>query len=174
MRLQLIAAAGAVLAAFPGAAAAATGPELWGQSGCGGCHTLQAAGSVGQAGPNLDYLRPSSGAVAAQVASGGGGMPSFGSSLTSSDIQTLASWVSTVAGGGPVSTASAPASGLSPAAVKRIQTELRKLGYFKGPITGFYGPLTTAAVKRFQRASGLHADGIWGPKSIAAIKRRHG
>ena len=39
---------------------------------------------------------------------------------------------------------------------------------------GFYGPLTTAAVKRFQRASGLHADGIWGPKSVAAMKRRRG
>ncbi len=174
MRLQLIAAAGAVLAAFPGAAAAATGPGLWNQAGCGSCHTLQAAGAAGQAGPNLDYLRPSSAAVAAQVASGGGGMPSFGSSLSSGEIQTLASWVSTVAGGGPVSTAGAPASGLSPAAVKRLQAELRRLGYFKGPISGFYGPLTTAAVKRFQRASGLHADGIWGPKSVAAMKRRQG
>ncbi len=172
MRLQLIAAAGALLAAFPGAAAAATGPELWGQAGCGSCHTLQAAGASGQVGPNLDYLRPSSDAVAAQVASGGGGMPSFGSSLSSGDIQTLASWVSTVAGAGPSAAAGTSATGMTAAAVTRLQTELRKLGYFKGPITGFYGPLTTAAVKRFQRASGLHPDGIWGPKSAAALKRR--
>jgi murein L,D-transpeptidase YcbB/YkuD len=182
MRLQLIAAAGAALAVFPGAAAAAGGPRLWDQSGCGSCHTLQAANASGQAGPNLDYLRPSSAAVAAQVASGGGGMPSFGSSLTSAQIQALASWVSTVAGPvtGPVTGArpsagvSSPSSGMSTAAVKRVQTALRTLGYFKGPISGFYGPLTTAAVKRFQHASGLHADGIWGPKSIAAMKQKLG
>ena len=77
---------------------AANGGQLWSQAGCGGCHTLAAAGATGQVGPNLDALRPSSGAVAAQVASGGGGMPSFASSLSGGQIQALAAWVSTSAG----------------------------------------------------------------------------
>ena len=74
-------------------------PQLWSQAGCGGCHTLNAAGSTGTNGPNLDSLRPSAAAVADQVTYGGGGMPSFGGSLSSTDIQALATWVSQSAGG---------------------------------------------------------------------------
>jgi peptidoglycan hydrolase-like protein with peptidoglycan-binding domain len=55
-----------------------------------------------------------------------------------------------------------------------LQHELATLGYFRGPFTGFYGPITTAAVKRFQHSVGLHADGIWGPRSARALKRRTG
>jgi cytochrome c553 len=162
------------LAILPAAAQAATGPGLWSQAGCGGCHTLGAAGSSGTAGPNLDALRPSSATVAAQVASGGGGMPSFSGSLSPSDIRQLADWVSSTAGGG---SGSAAASGTSPnaaipvAVVRKLQHDLHHLGYFSGPFTGFYGPITTSAVKRFQRAHGLPADGIWGPLSRTALAR---
>ncbi len=45
---------------------------------------------------------------------------------------------------------------------------------FHGPVTDFYGPLTTAAVKRFQRSAGLTADGLWGPKSARALRHRLG
>jgi cytochrome c553 len=171
-RLKLLVTGTATILLFPTAAQAATGPQLWSQAGCGGCHTLNAAGSTGNAGPNLDALRPSAGAVANQVTYGGGGMPSFGGSLSSTDIQALASWVSQSAGGSQASAVAT--SGLSTTATARIQRTLRKLGFFHGPVTGYYGPLTTAAVKRFQRSAGLKADGVWGPKSAAALKRRLG
>ncbi len=167
-RLTLLAAGSASIILFPAAARAATGPQLWSQAGCGGCHTLNAAGSTGTAGPNLDSLRPSAAAVADQVASGGGGMPSFSGSLSSTDIQALAAWVSGSAGGA----SAAPASGLPTTAVARLQRQLKKLRFFHGPVTGFYGPLTIAAVKRFQRSAGLTADGLWGPKSASALRLR--
>lgn len=56
--------------------------------------------------------------------------------------------------------------------VSRLQTKLGRLGYFSGPVTGVYGPLTTAAVKRFQAASSLTPDGRWGPASQAALTTR--
>ena len=183
MKRPIILAAGAAaaLVLLPGAAQAAGGSQVWSQAGCGGCHTLQAAGSSGTAGPNLDYLQPSAGTVADQVASGGGGMPSFSSSLSSSEIQSLATWVASVAGHGSSSGSTpnslAPASGvagLTTSAVKRIQRDLGRLGFFHHAITGFYGPVTTAAVKRFQRSAGLHPDGVWGPKTAAAMRRRAG
>jgi murein L,D-transpeptidase YcbB/YkuD len=169
-RATVLAAGLSALVLLPAAAKAGNGPQLWSQSGCGGCHTLQAAGSAGSAGPNLDALRPSAAAVAAQVTYGGGGMPSFGSSLSSTDIQALAAWVAAAAGGSPTSAPAVP--GLSTHTVMRIQRKLKNLGFFKGPVTGFYGPLTTAAVKRFQRSSGLRPDGVWGPKSARALRRR--
>ncbi len=169
-RLKLLVTGTATLVLLPATAQAATGPQLWSQAGCGGCHTLNAAGSSGSSGPNLDSLRPSAAAVASQVTYGGGGMPSFGGSLSSTDIQALAGWVSQSAGG--ASASAAPASSLSTTATARLQRDLKKLGFFHGPVTGYYGPLTTAAVKRFQRSAGLKADGVWGPKSASALRRR--
>lgn len=53
--------------------------------------------------------------------------------------------------------------------VKQIQTRLKSWGYYKGTIDGVYGSKTQAAVKSFQRANGLTADGIAGPKTLEAI-----
>ncbi|HWB21979.1 MAG TPA: peptidoglycan-binding protein [Gaiellaceae bacterium] len=158
---------------LPGTAAAATGAQLFSQSGCAGCHTLAAAGSTGTDGPNLDQLQPSQAAVVNQVTYGGGGMPAFGSTLGSANIATLATWVSLVAGHSG-STAASGVAGLSVAKVKSIQRELAKLGYFHHAVTGVYGPVTTAAVKAFQKAAGLKADGLWGPKTAAAVSKRLG
>jgi cytochrome c553 len=169
-RVPVCAAVLVSLAILPAAAGAATGPGLWSQAGCGGCHTLSAAGSSGTAGPNLDALRPSSAAVAGQVASGGGGMPSFSGSLSSTEIQQLADWVSSAAGGGSGPTPATSQNASMPiSAVRRLQRDLHRLGFFNGPFTGFYGPITTTAVKRFQRSHGLRADGVWGPLSRAAL-----
>ena len=104
---------------------------------------------------------------------GGGGMPSFGGSLSSTDIQALASWVSQSAGGSQASAARRERA-LDDRDRAALQRDLKKLGFFHGPVTGFYGPLTTAAVKRFQRSAGLKADGLWGPKSASALRRRLG
>jgi cytochrome c2 len=158
--------------ALPGIAEGATGPQLFSQSGCGGCHTLAAAGSTGTVGPNLDQLGPSDAAVVNQVTYGGGGMPAFGSRLGASNVATLAAWVSSVAGHSAASGSGVP--GLSVAKVRSIQRELARLGYFHHAVTGDYGPVTTAAVKAFQKIAGLKADGLWGPKTAAALARRIG
>jgi peptidoglycan hydrolase-like protein with peptidoglycan-binding domain len=44
--------------------------------------------------------------------------------------------------------------------VKALQRKLGALGFDPGPVDGRYGPQTTDAVKRFQQAHDLHADGI--------------
>ena len=53
--------------------------------------------------------------------------------------------------------------------VTQIQTKLTELGYFSDKIDGIYGEKTKAAVIRFQKAKGLTADGIAGPKTLAAL-----
>jgi N-acetylmuramoyl-L-alanine amidase len=50
--------------------------------------------------------------------------------------------------------------------VRRIQSKLRQLGYYKGAVDGIYGTMTRSAVKAFQRSCGLTADGIAGPKTL--------
>jgi cytochrome c2 len=161
----------AVALALPASATASGGGQLFGQAGCGGCHTLAAAGATGGGGPNLDQLRPSAAAVRAQVTYGGGGMPSFGASLTSAQIASLAAFVSSAAGGGSAGV-SAAVAGLSTTKVRRIQRQLSRLGFFHHAVTGVYGPVTTAAVTAFQRSAGLTADGLWGPQTAAAVARR--
>lgn len=53
--------------------------------------------------------------------------------------------------------------GSSGEAVQTLQLQLKKLGYFSGTGTGYYGSVTREAVIAFQRANGLSADGIAGP-----------
>jgi peptidoglycan hydrolase-like protein with peptidoglycan-binding domain len=47
--------------------------------------------------------------------------------------------------------------------VRWAQRRLRALGYHAGPTDGLFGPLTEAAVTRFQREHRLAADGVVGP-----------
>jgi hypothetical protein len=72
-------------------------------------------------------------------------------------------------------TLAAPAATLKPgdqgAAVKVLQRGLARLGYSPGRIDGQYGPSTVDAVKRFQRAGGLTADGILGPNTLRALSQ---
>ncbi len=53
-------------------------------------------------------------------------------------------------------------SGSTGSQVRLVQQRLRDLGYFSNSVTGTYGSITVAAVKAFQRATGLVADGIAG------------
>lgn len=69
------------------------GAAIWARAGCGSCHALAVAGALGSVGPSLDQLHPPAEAVAAQVRSGGPGMPSFAHSLTQPEIDELAAWV---------------------------------------------------------------------------------
>ena len=53
--------------------------------------------------------------------------------------------------------------------VKTVQTKLKRWGYYDGPITGYYGTLTTAAVKYFQRVNGIEQTGTVGPITAKAL-----
>jgi mono/diheme cytochrome c family protein len=58
------------------------------------CHALQAAGSEGQIGPNLDQLRPSIPQVIWAVTNGIGVMPPFEGTLSSEEIEAVAYFIS--------------------------------------------------------------------------------
>ena len=62
---------------------------------CGMCNTLQAAGSEGQIGINLDQLKPSMPQVVSAVTNGIGVMPSFEEMLSSEEIEAVSYFVST-------------------------------------------------------------------------------
>ena len=55
---------------------------------------------------------------------------------------------------------------------KEVQRVLKKWGYYTGSVDGINGPLTKAAVKKFQRKYGLTADGIVGPLTAAKMGLR--
>ena len=60
---------------------------------CGACHVLQAAGSDGQIGPNLDLLKSSKERIIYTVANGIGVMPAFEDTLTMEEIESVAYYV---------------------------------------------------------------------------------
>ena len=62
-------------------------------SNCGSCHTLRAAGTTGQVGPNLDQVSLPPDQVAIQIRQGGGAMPAFGGRLSAAQIQAIAAFV---------------------------------------------------------------------------------
>jgi len=53
--------------------------------------------------------------------------------------------------------------------VRKIQTKLKRWGYYNGNIDGIYGSQTLSAVKSFQKKNGLTVDGIAGPKTLKAM-----
>ena len=78
----------------------AAGKEVFvGSAGCAGCHTLSDAGATGTIGPDLDATMPSYELAVDRVTNGQGGMPSFSDSLSEQQIQDVAAYVSSAAGG---------------------------------------------------------------------------
>jgi hypothetical protein len=61
--------------------------------------------------------------------------------------------------------------GLTHTSVTKLQQKLTALGIYSGPITGYFGPLTQAAVKKFQAAHGLPQVGLVGPATRAALNK---
>jgi peptidoglycan hydrolase-like protein with peptidoglycan-binding domain len=55
--------------------------------------------------------------------------------------------------------------------VSVLQFLLRRRGVYGGPIDGHYGARTAAALRRYQSAAGLAADGIAGPATSIALAR---
>ncbi len=52
---------------------------------------------------------------------------------------------------------------------KQIQTALKNSGFYKGQIDGKLGPQTKEAIKAFQKANGLKADGIAGKRTAEKL-----
>jgi cbb3-type cytochrome c oxidase subunit III len=74
------------------------GKAIFAEAGCGGCHTLKAAGASGNVGPNLDDAKPSKELVTERVTNGMGVMPSFKDSYSAEQIAAVADFVSKNAG----------------------------------------------------------------------------
>jgi g-D-glutamyl-meso-diaminopimelate peptidase len=55
--------------------------------------------------------------------------------------------------------------------VKMLQSKLESLGYTVGPIDGIFGAQTERAVRQFQRANNIKADGIVGPQTYEMLER---
>ena len=72
---------------------AANGEKVFASAGCGGCHTLKAAGSSGNVGPNLDDAKPDVALVVDRVTNGQGVMPSFKGQLSEQEIADVAQYV---------------------------------------------------------------------------------
>jgi mono/diheme cytochrome c family protein len=62
-------------------------------AGCGSCHTLEAAGSSGSIGPNLDESQPDAALVEDRVRNGAGAMPAFEGQLTDEQIADVTAYV---------------------------------------------------------------------------------
>jgi peptidoglycan hydrolase-like protein with peptidoglycan-binding domain len=60
--------------------------------------------------------------------------------------------------------------GATGAQVEQLQRDLTKAGFPAKP-DGEFGPKTDAALRNFQRANGLEADGIYGPQTRAAMAK---
>ena len=60
---------------------------------CGVCHALQAAGSVGNIGPNLDQLKPPMSQIIYTVTNGIGVMQAWKGILTDKEIEAVAYYV---------------------------------------------------------------------------------
>jgi mono/diheme cytochrome c family protein len=77
---------------------AAAGAAIFTSAGCGGCHTLAAAGSAGAVGPNLDEAMPDYALVMERVTNGQGAMPAYSGQLSEDDIKNVSAYVSQNAG----------------------------------------------------------------------------
>jgi mono/diheme cytochrome c family protein len=72
---------------------ASAGEAVYVEGGCGGCHTMEAAGSSGSIGPNLDDSQPDMELVVDRVTNGSGAMPAFGDQFSDKQIADVAAYV---------------------------------------------------------------------------------
>ena len=72
----------------------------------------------------------------------------------------------------PAVTSSSPEKGIIRVAAtpQDIQTSLKNAGYYSGVIDGKVGDRTRQAIKAFQEANGLKADGVIGQKTWDKLK----
>jgi hypothetical protein len=79
---------------------------------------------------------------------------------------TLAVVLSAIAAGGALAQDAATPLAPGVQSTDSVRALQKKLGV---KADGVYGPRTRAAVKRFQRANGLDVDGVAGPQTLAAL-----
>ncbi|WP_216829911.1 C40 family peptidase [Alkalihalobacterium elongatum] len=60
--------------------------------------------------------------------------------------------------------------GASGTGVTQLQEALKQLGHFDHRVTGYFGSVTDAAVRSFQRSQQITVDGIVGPQTLRAIE----
>ncbi len=72
---------------------AAAGEAIYADNGCGSCHALEAAGSSGNIGPDLDESQPDLELAIDRVTNGAGAMPAFGDQLEPQEIADVAAFV---------------------------------------------------------------------------------
>ena len=71
------------------------GKEVFLEAGnCAACHTLSAAGSIAEIGPNLNQIRPQAQAILMAVKNGIGVMPAMEGILSDEEIEAVAHYVS--------------------------------------------------------------------------------
>jgi peptidoglycan hydrolase-like protein with peptidoglycan-binding domain len=109
------------------------------------------------------------------VFSGGKKAASPPTTASTPTTTTVPSRVTTTAPSTPTHPATLPTptatlkAGSQGTQVKQLQRALAHLGYAPGTIDGDFGPVTEAAVMRFQTAAKLTADGVVGPLTLAAL-----
>ena len=69
----------------------------------------------------------------------------------------------------PTSTSTSLKKGAKGTRVKQVQQRLKDLGYYSGSVDGSYGDGTESAVKAFQSANGLRADGVVGTQTMTKL-----
>lgn len=73
----------------------------------------------------------------------------------------------------PTKTETAPATavtrGVSTSTVRKVQQELKDLGFYTGEVTGNAGAKTSDAIRAFQEKYGLTADGILGTATLSKL-----
>jgi hypothetical protein len=89
--------------------------------------------------------------IEAQVSAGSGSSVSTNASATSGTFTELLT------------------VGSEDAQVTALQNRLTTLGFYSGPITGYYGSLTEQAVMKYQTSEGITATGSVGPETRAAL-----
>jgi peptidoglycan hydrolase-like protein with peptidoglycan-binding domain len=65
-----------------------------------------------------------------------------------------------------------PAPSLAGPKVAAVQVALKRIGLYNATVDGVRGPLTKAAIVRFQRRRGLSVDGVVGPQTRSAFGKR--
>lgn len=57
--------------------------------------------------------------------------------------------------------------------VKEVQKMLKKIGYYRAKLDGYYGPITEKAVIAFQKDQQIFADGVVGPVTLSALQKAY-
>ena len=73
----------------------------------------------------------------------------------------------------PTATPLTMRKGFTGEAVRTVQRRLKELGYLSGPIDGDFGEATDKAVKAFQKANGLAADGKVGEQTLKKLNDKN-